>query len=166
LASSSGPTITSAMPHQQADSPWRPNPSRTVRTAARTTSPNASRVLLDSRDGGRPGATPDSAFEERSAKTRARAPPTSVSQVASQTKPSDPMATNAIRQPRKAASGGTLSGVRIAPTAAPELKIPFPRLRSFGGRTVAVTRNAQGQLNDSPTPSRARKTISAPSTGA
>ena len=54
---------------------------------------------------------------------------------------------------------GTTKGVRTAPTAAPELKIPLPRLRSAGGRIIAFARNAQGQLNDSPTPSNARSTI-------
>ena len=57
-------------------------------------------------------------------------------------------------------------GVTTAPTAAPELKIPFPRLRSPGGRIRAVTRRAHGQLNDSPTPSRQRNTMSMPMPGA
>ncbi len=58
------------------------------------------------------------------------------------------------------ARNATTSGVTTAPTAAPELKMPLPRLRSDGGRTRAVTRSAQGQLNDSPTPSKARQTSS------
>ena len=59
----------------------------------------------------------------------------------------------------------TTSGVTTAPTAAPELKIPLPRPRSAGGNTRAVTRNAHGQLNDSPTPSNARQTINHPKLG-
>ena len=43
--------------------------------------------------------------------------------------------------------------------------MPLPRLRSAGGKTRAVTRNAQGQLNDSPTPSMARQTINIPRPG-
>ena len=53
-------------------------------------------------------------------------------------------------------------GVRTAPTAAPELKIPLPRPRASGGSTRAVTRKAQGQLNDSPTPRRARQANNQP----
>ena len=60
---------------------------------------------------------------------------------------------------------GTISGVRTAPTAAPELKIPLPSPRSAGGRTAEVARKAHGQLNDSPTPSKTRKTIRTPRVG-
>src|SRR4051812_37180399 len=59
----------------------------------------------------------------------------------------------------------TTSGVRTAPMAAPELKMPLPRLRSEGGRIVRVTRSAQGQLNDSPTPSKALSATRAPRLG-
>ena len=54
------------------------------------------------------------------------------------------------------ARGVTRSGVSTAPMAAPELKMPLPRLRSAGGKNSRVTRRAHGQLNDSPMPSRAR----------
>src|SRR3954451_20159464 len=69
------------------------------------------------------------------------------------------MATKAVRQPKRTVSGATIRGVRTAPTAAPELKMPLPRLRSAGGRIVAVTPRAHGQLNASPTPSSARSSI-------
>src|SRR5579871_3645654 len=82
-----------------------------------------------------------------------------------QRKPRPPIRANAARQPSQAVKGATIKGVSTAPTAAPELKIPLPRPRSAGGRTVAVTRRAHGQLNDSPTPRSARKAIRAPSVG-
>ncbi len=76
-----------------------------------------------------------------------------------------PIRTKAICQPNHLVNSGTVRGVSTAPTAAPELKMPLPRLRSDGGRISPVTRRAHGQLNDSPTPSRARMAIRAPSTG-
>ncbi len=77
---------------------------------------------------------------------------TMTSQAATQTNPAEPIARNVVRQPRLGASCATTIGVRTAPTAAPELKMPLPRLRSRGGKIRAVTRSAAGQLNDSPTP--------------
>ena len=63
------------------------------------------------------------------------------------------------------ARGVISSGVSTAPMAAPELKIPLPRLRSAGGKIPEVTRRAHGQLNDSPMPSRARAVMSSPNVG-
>lgn len=53
-----------------------------------------------------------------------------------------------------------IKGATSAPTAVPLWKMPLPRPRSSGGSMLAVTRRAQGQLNDSPTPSPARVTAS------
>src|SRR5262249_26061430 len=82
-----------------------------------------------------------------------------------QTKPRDPTMRNGLRQPWASAIGTTNRGVNTAPTAAPELKMPLPRLRSDGGRIIPVTRSAQGQLNDSPTPSSARNAVRTPRLG-
>ncbi len=75
------------------------------------------------------------------------------------------MSMNALRQPHMTVKVVTATGVNTAPTAAPELKMPFPRPRSAGDKTRAVTRNAHGQLNDSPAPRRARHSTSMPRLG-
>src|SRR5262249_19723904 len=82
-----------------------------------------------------------------------------------QTKPVAPITTNEARQPNPLVNSVTTTGVTTAPRAAPELKIPLPRLRSEGGRIRAVTRSAQGQLNDSPTPRRIRQAMRTPRVG-
>ncbi len=79
--------------------------------------------------------------------------------------PIAPITANEACQPNAWVNSVTTVGVTTAPTAAPELKIPLPRLRSEGGRMRAVTRRAHGQLNDSPTPSRLRQRISNPRLG-
>src|SRR6516165_3400099 len=79
--------------------------------------------------------------------------------------PAAPGTRNAVRQENPTVSWVTTNGVTTAPTAAPELKIPLPRLRSAGGSTRDVTRRAHGQLNASPAPSRARQRIKRPRLG-
>ncbi len=66
------------------------------------------------------------------------------------------MATNASRHPQVSAIHGTVSGVTIAPTLLPALKIPVAKARSFLGNHSAVALIAPGKLPDSPSPSAAR----------
>ena len=69
----------------------------------------------------------------------ARLPRTRTSHTSTQMRPSEPTTRNVPRQPRTGLRKVTTSGVSTAPTAAPELKMPLPRLRALGGRTRAVT---------------------------
>ena len=57
---------------------------------------------------------------------RAGSPRTRKSQAAAQMYPATPMTTKDARQPNCGSSHWMMSGVTTAPTAAPELKIPFP----------------------------------------
>src|SRR5467141_1322328 len=71
-------------------------------------------------------------------------------------KPSDPVTTNAQRQPQVSAIHGTMSGVRIAPVLVPALKMPVARARSSLGNHSPTLLMAPGKLADSPRPSSAR----------
>src|SRR5437867_12234837 len=71
-------------------------------------------------------------------------------------KPSDPVTTNAQRQPQFSAINGTMSGVRIAPVFVPALKMPVARARSSLGNHSPTLLIAPGKLADSPRPSSAR----------
>ncbi len=71
-------------------------------------------------------------------------------------KPSDPVTTNAQRQPQFSAIHGTMSGVRIAPVFVPALKMPVARARSSLGNHSPTLLMAPGKFADSPRPSRAR----------
>src|SRR5882762_299257 len=70
--------------------------------------------------------------------------------------PSDPVTTNAQRQPQFSAINGTMSGVRIAPVLVPALKMPVARARSSLGNHSPTLLMAPGKLADSPRPSSAR----------
>src|SRR2546426_2682643 len=74
----------------------------------------------------------------------------------SQRKPSDPVTTNAQRQPHVSVIQGTMSGVRIAPVLVPALKMPVARARSSLGNHSPTLLIAPGKLADSPRPSSAR----------
>src|SRR5580698_776212 len=69
-----------------------------------------------------------------------------------------PVIRNEARQPKCRATHGTASGARMAPTPAPELKIPVAKARSRGGNHSAVALTAAGKLPLSPSPSRNRAT--------
>jgi hypothetical protein len=62
------------------------------------------------------------------------------------TKPSIPVTTNAERHPNSSAIHGTISGVMIAPTLLPALKIPVASARSRRGNHAAVALIAPGKL--------------------
>src|SRR2546425_4310042 len=78
------------------------------------------------------------------------------SQANSHRNPSDPVATNAQRQPHVSAIQGTMSGVRIAPVLVPALKMPVASARSSLGNHSPMLLMAPGKLADSPRPSSAR----------
>ena len=69
------------------------------------------------------------------------------------------MIINAASQPQFSAIHGTVSGARIAPTLAPELKIPVANDLSFLGKYSAVALMAAGKFPASPKPSTARENI-------
>src|SRR2546426_12579611 len=71
-------------------------------------------------------------------------------------KPSEPVTTNAQRQPQFSAIHGTMSGVRIAPVLVPALKMPVARARSSLGNHSPTLLMAPGKFSDSPRPSSAR----------
>src|SRR5258707_2230551 len=56
------------------------------------------------------------------------------------------------RQPQYEASRAMRGGDSAPPTAAPVLKMPIPRARSFGGNHSAIDLAAPGQLPASPSP--------------
>src|SRR5215469_2952794 len=66
--------------------------------------------------------------------------------------PSAPVPMNAIRQPKRIVSHGTISGAVIAPILLPELKRPVASARSFLGNHSAIDLIEAGKLPDSPTP--------------
>src|ERR1700712_2181272 len=66
---------------------------------------------------------------------------------------------NADSQPHIAAINGTQMGAAIAPTLAPELKMPVANERSFLGKYSAVALIAIGKLPASPTASTARDSM-------
>src|SRR5437868_15034397 len=78
------------------------------------------------------------------------------SQSKSHKNPSEPVMTNAQRQPQVSAIIGTMSGVRIAPVLVPALKMPVARARSSLGNHSPTLLMAPGKFADSPRPSSAR----------
>ncbi len=70
-----------------------------------------------------------------------------------------PVIMNAHCQPHCEAINGTVSGARIAPTLAPELKIPVADARSFLGNHSATVLIAAGKLPASLTPKAALATM-------
>src|SRR5260370_32860210 len=70
----------------------------------------------------------------------------------SQAKPRAPVSRNAQRQPRCMAIHGTVSGVTIAPTLVPALKIPVASARSFLGNHSATHLMLAGNTPASPNP--------------
>src|SRR4029077_20941011 len=78
------------------------------------------------------------------------------SQSASHTNPSAPVKRNAQRQPQDLAIHGMKSGVIIAPTLVPALKIPVASARSFFGNHSATLLMLAGKTPASPKPSAAR----------
>ena len=66
-----------------------------------------------------------------------------------------PTMTNAPCHPNCFAIQGTVRGARMAPTLAPELKIPVASDRSRLGNHSAVVLIAAGKFPDSPNPSTA-----------
>src|SRR5688572_19946882 len=73
-----------------------------------------------------------------------------VHQKNSQRKPIAPMITKAYSQPQLSSIQGIDKGARIAPTLAPELKIPVASDLSFLGKYSAVALIAAGKLPASP----------------
>src|SRR5580704_1860559 len=69
-----------------------------------------------------------------------------------------PVTRNAARQPKCRATHGTMKGARMAPTPAPELKMPVASARSFGGNHSAVALIAAGKFPLSPRPRKNRAT--------
>lgn len=68
---------------------------------------------------------------------------------------------NAVSHPHSSAITGTVSGATMAPTFAPELKIPVAKARSFFGKYSAVALIAAGKLPASPSASTQRQTTKA-----
>src|SRR5215831_1400271 len=71
-------------------------------------------------------------------------------------KPIPPVNKNAHRQPRCSAILGITSGVIIAPTLVPALKIPVASARSFFGNHSATVFKLDGKTPASPKPSAPR----------
>ena len=69
---------------------------------------------------------------------------------ASQITVSNPVRMKAHRQPSVTAMTGTTSGVRIAPTLDPALKMPMASARSFFGNHSFVAAIAAGKVPASP----------------
>src|SRR4051812_31922133 len=76
-----------------------------------------------------------------------------ISHAASHVALSKPVQMNAARQPNVRAIQGTTSGVMIAPTLLPALKIPVASARSRDGNHSATVLIDAGKLPDSPRPS-------------
>ena len=70
-----------------------------------------------------------------------------------------PIIINAVCHPQCNAIQGTVSGASIAPTLAPELKIPVANDLSFLGKYSAVALIAAGKLPASPNANTARDII-------
>src|SRR6266852_6905418 len=77
----------------------------------------------------------------------------------SQTNPRAPVRRKAERQPQCKAIHGTMSGVTIAPTLVPALKIPVARARSFLGNHSATHLMLAGKTPASPNPKAKRAAI-------
>src|SRR5579863_1729165 len=69
-----------------------------------------------------------------------------------------PVTRKAARQPKCNATQGTMAGARMAPTLAPELKMPVASERSLGGNHSATALMAAGKLPLSPRPRKKRAT--------
>ena len=67
-----------------------------------------------------------------------------------------PVTRKAACQPKCTVTQGTMSGARIAPTFAPELKMPVASERSLCGNHSATVLMAAGKLPDSPSPRKKR----------
>src|SRR6266404_6326854 len=74
----------------------------------------------------------------------------------SHTNPSAPVAMNAQRQPHLIVIHGTASGVMMAPTLVPALKIPVASARSLLGNHSATHLMLAGKTPASPNPSAKR----------
>ena len=74
----------------------------------------------------------------------------------SQTNPAKPAARKGDCHPNERAIHGTMAGAIIAPTFAPELKMPVAKARSFWGNHSATVLIAAGKLPPSPNPSSTR----------
>ena len=66
------------------------------------------------------------------------------------------MVRKAACQPYRRVTQGTIAGARIAPTLAPELKMPVASERSFCGNHSATVLIAAGKFPDSPSPRKKR----------
>src|SRR5690606_5062814 len=73
--------------------------------------------------------------------------------------PTAPTRIKAVCQSHTVAIHGTVKGARIAPTLAPELKMPVAKERSFLGKYSAVALIAAGKFPDSPNANTARANI-------
>ena len=73
---------------------------------------------------------------------------------------STPVAMKAMRQPNMAAIHGTASGVMIAPTLEPALKMPMASARSRLGNHSLVAASAAGKVPASPSAISRRAPIS------
>src|SRR5467141_191790 len=76
----------------------------------------------------------------------------------SQTNPSAPVKRKVERQPQSEAIHGARSGVTMAPTLVPALKMPVASARSFLGNHSATLLMLAGKTPASPNPSAARAT--------
>src|ERR1019366_9026874 len=79
-------------------------------------------------------------------------------QNASQTKPASPVKAKAAGHPNFRMMSATTGGARMAPAAAPLLKMPEARARSRSGNHSDTTLTPADQLPASPVPSRKRNT--------
>src|SRR4029453_10821881 len=70
----------------------------------------------------------------------------------SQRNPTEPVMIKAARQPQVSTIHGTTSGVTIAPTFVPALKIPVANARSRAGNHSATVLMDAGKFADSPSP--------------
>src|SRR6516164_7180935 len=84
------------------------------------------------------------------------------SQNTSQMNPIEPVLTKAQRQPQWIVIQGTTSGVIMAPTLVPALKIPVARARSFLGNQFATVLMLAGNTPASQNPSAERATMKLP----
>src|SRR3954462_6306441 len=69
-----------------------------------------------------------------------------------------PVTRKDARHPKCSITMGTINGARIAPTPAPELKIPVASARSLGENHSAVALIAAGKFPLSPNPRQKRAT--------
>src|ERR687886_43466 len=72
-------------------------------------------------------------------------------------RPSTPVTTNEVRQPKAAITAVTMGSDRAVPTRAPESKMLVAKARSCLGNHSETTLALDGYAPASPTPSRSRK---------